>query len=137
MTAQRTLELLAERLPEMRERFDVQELAIFGSVARNEARPDSDLDVMVTFAGRPTFDNYMGLKLYLEELFGTSVDLATEGSLRAAIRPHVEREMIHVASPGGAPRIRSSTVLDAQTLAVELDQPVTIQPKYQNNDSGH
>ena len=97
LSAQGTLRVLSERLPEMKRQFDVSELAIFGSVARNEARTDSDLDVLVMFAGTPTFDNFMGLKLYLGELFGVSVDLGTKSSLRKEIRPYVEPEMIDVS----------------------------------------
>ena len=96
-TAQATLDLLSANLPEMRRRFDVKELAIFGSVARNEARDDSDVDVLVTFHGRATFDNFMGLKLYLEELFGTEVDLVTNKALRKEMRPEVERELLNVS----------------------------------------
>jgi len=96
MTSREVLELLSRQLPEIRRRFDVRELAIFGSVARDEARPDSDLDILVTFASRASFDNYMGLKLYLEQLLGMSVDLATDRGLREEIRPVVERELIHV-----------------------------------------
>lgn len=96
MNATETLHLLSERMPEIRQRFGVRELAIFGSVARNEARPGSDLDVLVEFADRPNFDNYMGLKLYLEELCGTGVDLAIPSDLRPAVRPRIEREALHV-----------------------------------------
>lgn len=96
MTSREVLELLSRQLPEIRRRFDVRELAIFGSVARDEARPGSDLDILVTFASRASFDNYMGLKLYLEQLLGMSVDLATDRGLREEIRPVVERELIHV-----------------------------------------
>jgi uncharacterized protein len=97
MTADEAVQLLSQRMAEIRPRFGVRDLAIFGSVARNEARPDSDIDVMVTFAGRPTFDNYMGLRLYLEDLFGTAVDLAVESDLRPAFRPRIEREALHVS----------------------------------------
>ena len=62
MKVEETVQFLSERMPEIRRRFGVRELAIFGSVARNEARADSDVDVLVDFAERPTFDNYMGLK---------------------------------------------------------------------------
>lgn len=83
-------------MPEIRDKFAVRSLAIFGSVARDEARSDSDVDVLVEFSGRPTFDNYMGLKLYLEELFGTSVDLAIPSDLRPALRPRIEQEALRV-----------------------------------------
>jgi predicted nucleotidyltransferase len=90
-------ELLSEHMPEIRRRFEAQSLAVFGSVARNESRADSDLDVLVEFAGRPTFDNYMGLKLYLEELFGVAVDLAIPSDLRPALRPRIEQEALRVS----------------------------------------
>lgn len=90
-------ELLCEHMPEIRQKFAARSLAIFGSVARNEASAGSDLDVLVEFEGRPTFDNYMGLKLYLEELFGVTVDLAIPSDLRPALRPRIEQEALHVS----------------------------------------
>jgi predicted nucleotidyltransferase len=87
---------MSERMPEMRQEFGVKRLAIFGSVARNDARPDSDLDVLVDFADRPDFDSFMGLKLYIERLFGVRVDLVTRRALREEIRSNVEREMVDV-----------------------------------------
>ncbi|HQU45608.1 MAG TPA: nucleotidyltransferase family protein [Pirellulales bacterium] len=97
MNAKDALQLLSKHMPEIRQRFGAQSLAIFGSVARNEARPGSDVDVLVEFDGRPTFDNYMGLKLYLEELFGVPVDLAIPSDLREKLRPRIEQEALHVA----------------------------------------
>ena len=97
MNAQETIRLLSAKLPAIRARFGVDELAIFGSVARNEALPTSDVDVLVDFTQRPTFDNYMGLKLYLEELFGTGVDLVIHSDLRPALLPRVEQEALIVS----------------------------------------
>jgi len=96
MNVHETIELLSARMPEIRRRFGVRELAIFGSVARNETRPGSDVDVLVDFADRPTFDNYMGLKLHLEELFAAKVDLAIRSDLRPSLRPRIEQEVVHV-----------------------------------------
>lgn len=96
MNRQDALQLLSEHLPRIRERFGVRNLSIFGSVVRNETRPGSDLDVLVDFVGRPTFDNYMGLKLYLEELFDKGVDLVIPDDLRPALRPRIEQEAVHV-----------------------------------------
>lgn len=79
------------------ERFGVRSLSVFGSVARDEAGPQSDVDVLADFGGPPTFDAYMDLKLYLEDLLGARVDLATPGGLRDRIRPTVQREAIRVA----------------------------------------
>lgn len=79
------------------EQFGVASLAVFGSVARDEARPESDVDILVEFAGVATFDRYMGLKIYLEDLLGAPIDLATPRALKPRIRPAIEREAIYVA----------------------------------------
>ncbi len=78
-------------------KFDVQTLALFGSVARDEARADSDVDFLVRFDGPATFDRYMGLKVFLEDVLGRRVDLVTERALRAELRPSIEREAVRVA----------------------------------------
>lgn len=94
---QQILAVLAERQQEIAARFGVKWLALFGSAARNELRPDSDVDVLVAFDGPATFDGYFGLKDYLEAQLGRPVDLVTDKGLRKEIRPNVEREAIRVA----------------------------------------
>lgn len=78
------------------ERFDVRSISVFGSVARDEATADSDVDVLVEF-GRATFDGYMGLKFFLEDLLGTRVDVATPDMLKPRIKDNVLREAVRVA----------------------------------------
>jgi len=90
------LETLRAHRDELRQRFGVKSLAVFGSVARGEARPDSDVDILVEFEGRATFDRYMGLKFFLEDLLGRRVDLVTRKALKPRMRPFVEREAIYV-----------------------------------------
>ena len=97
LRAREALRELSERLPEMKRRFDVSELIIFGSVARDEARIDSDLDMLVTFVGTPTFANFMGLKIYLEDLFGVSVDLGIRSDIRPALRSRIEQDSRYVS----------------------------------------
>lgn len=75
----------------------VRSLSIFGSVARNEARSDSDVDILVEFEPPITFDRYMDVKIYLEDHLGTRVDLVSWRSLKPQIRPSVEQEAIRVA----------------------------------------
>lgn len=77
--------------------FHVKSLALFGSVARDEAGPESDLDLLVEFEGTATFDSYMSLKLYLEDLLGSPVDLVMRKALRPRMVPAVEREAVRVA----------------------------------------
>jgi len=77
--------------------FGVRRLALFGSVARGEDTPASDVDVLVAFEGRTTFDRYFDFKFWLEDLLGCPVDLVTEKALRPELAPAVKREAFHVA----------------------------------------
>ena len=97
MNRERVIACLSERLDEMRQRFSVQKLALFGSAARDEITEDSDIDVLVVFEGKPTFDGFMDLKFYLEDLLGRSVDLVTDKAFHPQIRSAIEEELIHVA----------------------------------------
>jgi uncharacterized protein len=58
------------------------ESSIFGSVARDEAHPESDIDILVEFPESPTFDRYMGLKFYLEDRLGQGVDIVSHKILK-------------------------------------------------------
>ena len=75
----------------------VLSLLLFGSVARDQAQPDSDVDLLVELDLPSSFDRFMDLKLYLEDLLGRRVDLVSARALRAALRPVVEREAVRVA----------------------------------------
>jgi predicted nucleotidyltransferase len=81
----------------LREQYGVQSLTLFGSIARGEGRPDSDVDLVVEFA-RPTgYFGLVALQLYLQTVLGRDVDLGTPGSLRPALWERVRREAIHVS----------------------------------------
>lgn len=82
---------------EFTHRFRVTSLTVFGSVARGESRPDSDVDILVAFEEPPGFDGYMALKWRLEELLGARVDLVMEDALRPEARSVVEADAIRVA----------------------------------------
>ena len=97
MSKDQVLDLLSRHRSEMAERFGVKNLAIFGSVVRCEASQASDVDVLVEFTGRATFDGFMDLKFYLEDLLHTQVDLVTNKALRESMRAEIQREMIRVA----------------------------------------
>jgi predicted nucleotidyltransferase len=84
-------------LPALRRDFDVRRLALIGSTARDEARPDSDLDLLVEYETSPTLDNFVGLKLFLEDHFGVKVDLVTPDGLKPRTRPGIERDAVEIA----------------------------------------
>lgn len=88
---------LQEAMPELLARFGVLHLDLFGSFAREEAGPESDVDLLVTFQGVPTFASYMGLKEDLEARLGRRVDLLTHEGLKPRIRERVLKGLLHVA----------------------------------------
>lgn len=96
MNRARALELLAENKPALARRFGVTRLALFGSTARDVARTDSDIDILVGFDGAATSERYFGVQFFLEDLFGCGVDLVTEKALRAELRPFIETEAVNV-----------------------------------------
>lgn len=75
----------------------VRSLALFGSVARDEATLESDVDIVVEFEPPVTFDRYMDVRFYLEDHLGKKVDLVSWKSLKPQIRDRVEQEAIYVA----------------------------------------
>jgi len=97
MNKQVILTQLTGRMEEIRQRFSVRRLSVFGSVVRGEAGEGSDVDVLVVFDRKATFDLFMDLKFYLEELLGMGVDLVTDKALRPQVRRTIEQEMVDVA----------------------------------------
>jgi uncharacterized protein len=92
---QLVLDSLADQIETIHS-FGVSSLALFGSVARDEATENSDLDFLVEFEGAATFDRYMNLKFFLEDLFNKPVDLVTKKSLKSQITKTVLAEAIDV-----------------------------------------
>lgn len=72
-------------------------LALFGSVARDEATPTSDIDILVDLEPPITFDRYMDIKFYLEDHLGKKVDLVSWKSLKPQLREIVEKEAVYVS----------------------------------------
>lgn len=96
MRKDEALKLLSEHKPELVRRFGITDLALFGSTARDEARDDSDLDVMVEFDGHVTAKRYFGVQFYLEDMLHREIDLVQKGAVRIELQPYVERDLIHV-----------------------------------------
>ena len=96
MNRDEILEKLQAHKQTLVERFGVTGLALFGSFARDQATDGSDVDILVSFDGPATSRTYFGVQFYIEDLLGRPVDLVTERALRPELRPHVEREAVHV-----------------------------------------
>ena len=96
MRRDKVLGRLAAHHEELQKR-GVRSLSVFGSVARDEARPDSDVDLLVEF-DRPTgLFAFVALKRYLERILGHQVDLVTPDALRRQFRDEVLREAVRAA----------------------------------------
>ena len=87
LSSSETLALLREHKPVLCERFRVVEFALFGSTVRDEARPGSDIDILVSFDGPADPKCYFGVRFYIEDILGRPVDLVTDKALRSELRP--------------------------------------------------
>lgn len=87
---------LAALLPDLRVRYAVRSLWLFGSYARGEQTPESDLDVMVEFDKTPDLYAFVELGLDLEESFDRKVDVVTRSTLKPRLRPFILRDLLEV-----------------------------------------
>ncbi len=95
-TRANVLELLSAKASRLRE-FGVADLRIFGSFARDEASPDSDLDVLVRFeTGRKSYASFLDLSEWLEEITGRPVELLTHEGLSPHLGPLILDESVDV-----------------------------------------
>ncbi len=86
--------LLLDQAQEKLTKFGVKRCGLFGSFLRGRQNLQSDIDLLVEFeTGKKTYDNYIHLAFFLEELFGRPVDLVTPESLSPYIGPHILREV--------------------------------------------
>lgn len=95
MTRDEALRRLAGSLPELRRDFGVMRAGVFGSVARGDARADSDVDVIVEFARAPNFGGYEALRARLAAVLESRVDLATPDSLHRLLRERILAEAVY------------------------------------------
>ena len=86
---------LATHLPELRDRFGIETIGIFGSVSRGEDTPDSDIDILYKFSTQTIrLRQLMGCKEYLAELLGRNIDMIGINWIDPANRPAIENDMI-------------------------------------------
>ena len=78
-------------------KYGIHSLSVFGSVARGQARKNSDVDILVDFEKPVGLFEYARLKMYLEGVLGREVDLVTPEALREELREDILREAIRAA----------------------------------------
>jgi predicted nucleotidyltransferase len=88
-------DILRQQLPLLTEHYGVASLGLFGSYVRGEARPDSDLDILVRFHQTPGLLRFIELENYLSDLLGVRVDLI----MAEALKPHIGRRILAEVIP--------------------------------------
>jgi predicted nucleotidyltransferase len=91
------LRILQKERQELVDRYNISALSVFGSVARDDARQDSDVDILVEFSQPVGLFQFIELQQRLEALLGSNVDLGTPRSLKPRIKERVMQEAIRVA----------------------------------------
>ena len=76
--------------------YGVKRIGLFGSYVRGASHADSDIDLLVEFE-ELSFDCYMGLRIFLEDLFEKKIDLVIADSVRPRLKPRIEKEVEYVA----------------------------------------
>lgn len=94
LTPKAIIETLEKHQDEMR-RYSVKRIGLFGSFAKGTPHKKSDMDFIVKLA-KPSFDNYMELKFFLERVFRRKVDLVTEEGLKPSLH-YVKKEAVYAA----------------------------------------
>lgn len=86
--------IVKEEKDEIRKEFKAEIIGIFGSYARGDNHPDSDLDILIDFDVGATLFDLVGVQLYFEDKLGCKVDAVSQGGLREEIRENVYNDLI-------------------------------------------
>ena len=89
---------LAVQKEEIKQKYKVKEIGIFGSYVRGEQKKQSDVDLLVEFESTSnlTLLDFIGLENYLGKLLGVKVDLVEKHTLKPRIGKHVLEEVVNV-----------------------------------------
>ena len=89
------MKTMKKELPNLKEKFKVKSIGIFGSYARGEQTKTSDIDMLIEFDALVGFFKFIELEDYLSEMLGVKVDLVTPGALKPLIKPHIIEEAVY------------------------------------------
>jgi len=82
---------------DIKKRFSVESMAIFGSISKGTAGVDSDIDILIKFKTTPGLFGFIDLKQYLEAILQRPVDLVTENALKKQLRDEILKDAVRVA----------------------------------------
>lgn len=95
-TIEELKQILAEHKPEIKKKFKVKSIGIFGSFVRGENKEKSDVDVLVEFAEPVGMFDFLDLEEYLQNIFRLKVDLVSRKALKPKIGEYILREVIYI-----------------------------------------
>ncbi len=96
MKKEEILKVLKKELPYIRKKYHVKSIGLFGSYAREEARKESDIDILIEFERPIGLFKFMELEEYLSQKLGRKVDLVEKEALKERIKPYVMEEVVYV-----------------------------------------
>ena len=94
MTRRQVIEILQAHQDELRQ-FGVKKISLFGSVARESAEPESDVDMVVELS-ETTYRRFLALKSFLESVLGRKVDLLTPAAVQGRLKQEIEKDLVDV-----------------------------------------
>ena len=95
-TIKQIKDTLGKHRREIRQKYKVSEIGVFGSYVRGEQKKKSDVDILVEFSKIPGLFRYMELEEYLSRLLGAKVDLVHKRALKPMIGKHILSEVIYL-----------------------------------------
>ena len=97
LTSEDILRIMEENMDKIKE-YGVERIGLFGSYTRGKQREESDIDILVKFKKEmKNFDNYMGLKLFLEDILKCKVDLVTIEAIKPDLKPYILNNVIYAS----------------------------------------
>jgi len=95
-TLQEVKDVLKLHKEELRRKYKVKEIGVFGSFVKGEQRKKSDVDILVEFEEQISLFRFLDLEGYLSKLIGVKVDLVSKGALKPRIGEYILKEVVYL-----------------------------------------
>lgn len=89
-------EILKQNKKELKNKYKIKKIGVFGSYVRGEEKKRSDIDILVEFAEPVGLFEFMDMEEYLEKLLGVKVDLVSKKALKPRIGQHILKEVVYI-----------------------------------------
>ena len=96
MEKEKIIEIINAETPFLRNTYHIKKIGLFGSVARGDAREESDIDILVEFEIPIGFFDFIRLETFLSKILGKKVDLVSSRAIKPSIRDDVLKDLIYV-----------------------------------------